>query len=273
MKYLFCLIPVLFFCCAYNFEYGHSLADFQDKKFQDYLYGESLSKVEKKRLTRNMWVKMAESLAPSNLVIRQYCLIDLYKGKTFHRKRIKNQLNILGKDIWREGYSYWLYVKPLLFEYHKKFNRYGPFIEDMDRKFQETSYLWKDGKLYPAPFGDIRRSPLENEFQSGLPIQSSKDLYPLSIEVIFPDTIVYKIKGSALGFNTHIPLEDQIVVTTTDTIYINKCDNSQVPFEWYKGYDKKYEDKSAEFKDTFNWRRIISLKEMWQSYLITSKKK
>jgi hypothetical protein len=143
----------------------------------------------------------------------------------------------------------------------------------MDKKFQETSYLWKDGKLYPAPFGDIRHVPLEDEFQLGLSIQSDRYLYPLFIDVISPDTIEYHIIGSALGFNTHIPFTNQIVVVTSDTIYIKRYDGYSIPFKWYDGYDKKYKSLGAEFKDTFNWKRIISLKKMWQLYIKTSRKK
>jgi len=259
-------------CCAYNFEYGYSLANFQDKKFHDYLYGKSISKEEEKRLTKNMWVKTAEAMAPSNLVVRHYCLIDLYKGRAYHKRRIRGQLNILGKDIWREGYSYWLYVKPMLSEYHKKFHRYGSFIKNMDKKFQETSYMWKDGKLYPAPFGDIRRIPLEDELQTGVPVLSDRKIGPLFIDFISPNIVIYHIISSSIGLNTHIPLEDHIVVVTPDTIYVNGYDGTITPFKWYEGYDRKYKDMSAQFKDTFHWKRITSLDAMWKLYTLTLRK-
>ena len=274
MNYLFYLVPailmLLFFSCTYNFEYGSSLANFQEKKYNDYLDNVPLIKKEEKRLKKNMWVKMSECTAPSNLVIRHYCLIDLYKGKSFHRKRIGVQLEILGDEIWREGYSYWLFTKPLLVEYYKKFNRYGTFIENMDKKFQEISYLGKDGKLYPPPYGDIRHVSLEKDLQGNSSIQSNRDIYPLIIQVS-SDTIEYFIQKCPIGFNTHVPLETQTVVVTKDSVYIKKDDGTHEPFEWYKGYDKKYEDKGAEFKDTFNWKRIKSLspKKMWEIYIGT----
>lgn len=275
MNFLLCIISIvlilLFLGCTYNFEYGSSLANFQEKKYHDYLDHKPLTKEEKKRLTKNMWVKMAEGAAPSNLVIRQYCLIDLFKGRASHRRRIGAQLEILGEDIWREGYSYWLFIKPLLIEYQKKFNKYGDFITQMDIKFQETSYLRKNGKLYPAPFGDLRHVPLEASLQSAPPIQKNKELYPLIINVIQPDTVEYFVQRCPLGFNTHIPLETQTVVVTHSSVYVKKLDGKLEPFKWYKGYDKKYKNKEAEFKDTFNWRRIRSLnpQEMWEIYTDT----
>ncbi len=266
---LILVITLLFFGCTYNFEYGSSLANFQEKKYNDYLDNKSLTKEEKKRLTKNMWVKMAEGAAPNNLVIRQYCLIDLYKGRASHRRRIGAQLKLLGEDIWREGYSYWLYTKPLLFEYYRKFGAYGTFIRQMDKKFQETSYLWQDGKLYPAPFGDIRHIPLEDSLQGSAPISKNREIYPLIITIVDRDTIEYFVQKSPLGFNTHIPLETRTVVVTPRTIFVRNIDGKEVPFQWYKGYDKKYESKGAEFKDTFNWKRLKSLspKDMWKIYI------
>lgn len=272
MNFLFYLIPLilvlLFVGCTYNFEYGSSLATFQEKKYNDYLDNVPITKEEKKRLTKNMWVKMAEGAAPSNLVIRHYCLIDLYKGKHSHSKRIGTQLEILGEGLYLEGYSYWLYIKPLLVEYKKKFNIFEIFIENMDKRFQETSYLWKDGKLYPPPYGDVRHIPLEDSLQSALSVQSYKSIYPLVIQVLSPDTVEYFIKGNPVGFNTHVPLETLTVVVTCDTVYVKKANGDHQPFKWYTGYENKYKDKGAEFKDTFNWRRIKSLrpKEMWAIY-------
>jgi hypothetical protein len=261
---------ILFVSCAqYNFEYGSSLANFQDDKFKDYKANKSLTEEEEIRFENNLWVKTAAAgAAPGNLPIRHYCLIDLFKGKAKNKRIIEKQLEKVGDEIWREGYSYWLFTKPMLVEYWKKFGEFGFFIKNMNKKFEETAYMGADGKLYPAPFGDLRYVPLEMESQSAKPVSANTEVYPIIIRIIEPDTTEYLVQKCPLGFNTHVPDKVQTVrVFDNGSVYV--YDNGvYLPFKWYEGYDKKYKDKEAEFNDTFSQERINSLdvKDLWKKY-------
>lgn len=269
MKYLTILLAFLLLGCgAYNFEYGSSLADFQDKKFQDYKAGKGWTAEEEARFKNNMWARMACELAPGNLPVRHYCLIDLFEGKANHTEIIGVQLDSLGDEIWREGYSYWLYTKPFLEEYAEKFKQFGLFIIEMEKKFQETAYIGPDGKLYPAPYGDLRHQALEMDLQTSEQVSENEIVFPLVIK-IFGDTIEYTVEPCALGFNTHVPKEKQVVrVYDGGTVSVVQEDGTYKPFQWYQGYDKKYKDKEAEFNDTFDPARINSLniKKLWKEY-------
>lgn len=264
---LILLILILFGCASYNFEYGSSLADFQDQKFEDYKAGKGWTAEEEIRFKNNLWARMACELAPGNLPVRHYCLIDLFDGKANHTGLIGNQLDSLGDEIYREGYSYWLYCKPFLEEYAEKFKQYDLFIIEMERKFQETAYIGADGKLYPAPYGDLRHQALEMDLQSSQQVSEDGHVFPLAIKIL-EDTIEYTVEKCALGFNTHIPSKSEIIRVFNDSVYVVQDDGSYVPFHWYEGYDKKYKDKEAEFNDTFDKNRINSLNvgKLWKKY-------
>lgn len=273
MKNFFVLLSTLILfigCVGYNFEYGSSLSNFQEEKFRDYKENKPLTKEEKIRFEKNLWVKMAEELAKNNLVVRHFCLMDLYEGKSRHKERLQEQLDELGKDIWKESYSYWLYTKPLLVEYDKKFKNFGSFIKAMDEKFQKTAYMGIDGKLYPAPYGDLKHVPLENHLQSANPVSSEIKIYPLIIRIIQPDITEYFVQKCPIGFNTHVPSKTQTVrVIGNDTVCVLQDNGDCTLFKWYEGYDKKYKDKEEEFNDIFSDERINSLnvKKLWKKYI------
>ena len=267
----FLILPILFLfvgCALYNFEYGSSLANFQDQKFKDYKENKPLTAEEKDRFENNLWVKTAVKLAPGNLPIRHYCLIDLFNGKARNKRRIEEQLNKVGDEIWRESYSYWQYTKPFLEAYSKKFGKFGSFIQDQDKKFQKTAYLGADGKLYPAPFGDLRHVPLEMSLQATPPISENTEIYPIIVKVIKPDTLEYLVQKCPLGFNTHVPDKVQTLRVLDGSVYVVQNNGTLLPFKWYEGYDKKYKDKETEFNDTFSPERINSLdvKDLWKKY-------
>lgn len=275
MKYILLFIALLSIGCSkYNMDFGSTLADFQDQKFEDYKAGKTLSDEEMTRLKNNLWVKTAYQLAPGNLVVRQYCLIDLYKNKTSNKRKIGKLLEQIGSDIWREGYSYWLYTKSFLLEYDKKFKRFGPFITDMDERFQQTSYMGPDGKLYPAPYGDLRHVPLENFLQgsSSALVNSALvniEIYPLIINYLSPTLTEYLVQPCPLGFNTHVPSKAQrITVDSNNVCIIQPESGGCVPFHWYEGYDKKYKDKEDELRSTFSEERFNSLNVhlWWKKY-------
>lgn len=238
-----------------NFEFGSSLADFQDEKFKQYKAGKSISSKEKRRLKYNLWVRMATKMAPGNLVVRHYCLMDLFSKRPRYKKKIQDQLDKLGNKIWREGYSYWLYTKYFLVEYDKKHKAFGTFVKEMDSNFQDTAYKAKDGKLYPAPYGDLRHIPLEK--QGTIPVSTNKDIFPVKVTMISRSEIEYRISACALGFNTHIPDKDFIVRVRDNGANVSVYEGGKyTPFKWYEGYDKKYGSKEAELKDTFSKSRI-----------------
>ena len=89
------MFTLLIGCAGYNFEYGSSLADFQDQKFKDYKAGKKWNSEEETRFKKNLWAKTACVLAPGNLPIRHYCLIDLFDGKANNKEKIR----ILRKNI------------------------------------------------------------------------------------------------------------------------------------------------------------------------------
>jgi hypothetical protein len=273
----FVFVFLIIGCNKYTFEYGSSLANFQTQKFKDYNENKLLTEEEKIRFKKNLWTRTAVKLAPGNLPIRHYCLIDLFSGKAKNKRKIKEQLKKVGDEIWREGYSYWLFVKPFLEAYSEKFGEFGFFIKDMDKKFEKTAYMGPDGKLYPAPFGDIRHAPLEMESQSAKPVSANIEIYPLIVRILewtepdielHTDTTEYLVQKCPVGFNTHVPDTVQTVRVLPDGSVYVYTNGKYIPFKWYEGYDKKYKDKEAEFNDTFSQERINSLdvKDLWKKY-------
>lgn len=240
-----------------NFDYGSKLANFQDKKFKEYCDNKKISKKDLATLKDNVWVKLAENLAPGNLVIRHLCLIDLFEDNNKNVDEIKAQLDIIGADIWREGYSYWLYTKPFLVAYSAKFGWFNEYIKEMDKKFAKTAYIGKDSLVYPAPFGDIRHVFLENSADTTL-IEDNINLFPIEKKTISSNEIIYQIKECPVGMNTHIPKENQTIVVKNGMVFISK-NEILVDFIWYDGYDKKYDNIYKKILDTFSLKRIFSL--------------
>lgn len=242
-----------------NYEYGSSLANFQDKKFQDYLKGQNvLTEKEKKRLKENLWIKMAHKFAPNNLVVRHYVLWDLFECSKDHYLSIRELLDKLtgvsyvgSNSLYLEGYSYWLYVKPFLIEYNKKFGDiFKDFVATTDYLFSQTAYEL-NGILYPAPYGDVRHVPLENQEKIyGQDIGA----FPLIKTTGTDDIIRYTIKACPIGCNTHVPNNKTVVEIKNGGVFIK-----DIPFKWYEGYDKKYDNKMAELKDTFSFKRLFSI--------------
>lgn len=228
-----------------NFEHGGSLADFQDGLFAKYISGEKITPQELRRLELNKWVSAARVLAPNNMVVRQYCLIDLVRGDKGNKGVIVDLVNkVAPEDVWLEGYSYWLYAKPFLESYDEKFEvaELRKLIKDVDSIFAKTSYKRGD-KLYPAPFGDLRDVPLEDSLQYGVP---SKEV---SVGIITKSGDTYFIKATPLGFNMH---------TSEVGAEIKIIDGQPENFVFYEGYDKKYKNSFSELIDMLDVRRFLS---------------
>lgn len=242
-----------------NFDTGTTLADFQQSLFDKLQENIPITPAELSRLEGNYWVKAAETLAPSNLVVRHYCLIDLIKKNLGHYKQIVAQINKLtyasksNDRIWAEGYSYWLYTKSFIVQYYMKIIphndvRYyylSEVVSSIDKNFLATAYL-RGSIWYPAPFGDLRDIPLEPE------LQNNKEPSPsCSIGCVSKTSDVsYTIQGWSVGLNPHTP---------SHTYDIKIIDGIPLGFVFYNGYALKYPSIISEWADILNLKRIFSL--------------
>lgn len=252
-------------CSTYTFTYGSQLADQQKKALTSYTNNKPIKQSTIDSLENNLWIKMAIESCPCNLVIRHLCLLDLINNKSNNIKKINQQLNILGSRLYLEGYGYWLYVKPYLIEYSKKFGIYTQYIKDMDILFATSGYQLNGiGVIYPAPFGDIDSIPLEN--QDSTLLVDNFEMFPVTKKTLYGSVIEYNIDKTIIGLNTHIP-SDSMTIIISDNVCIIKTD-SCVPFPWYKGHDKKYANKIEELNDIFRNDRVnwIRASKWWKKY-------
>lgn len=263
------IIVLLFLTgCAstYNFDYGSKLADFQEEKFKEYKDGTTIDEKDLERLEKNLWVKGANQFAIGNLTVKHLCLKDLVKGKDKNKRKIKKQLDTLGTNLWREGYSYWLYTKPFLTEYRDKFGMFNEYIKSIDLRFKQTAYKGKHGMLFPVPFGDISNISLEDQDEEGM--LSDIELFPVDKKKISNSIIEYHITKCPIGLNAHIPVENSVVrIIDNDNVCLYENGECK-EFPWYEGYDKKYKNLFEELKDVLRKERITSLlaKKWWKEY-------
>ncbi|MBE3085373.1 MAG: hypothetical protein IMZ64_04035 [Bacteroidetes bacterium] len=206
-------------------------------------------------MEQNLWVAAASRLAPGNLVVRQWALIDLLKGEPNNRDRIYNMMNILSYKqpgilrIFGEGYSYFNYTMDIVGEWVEKFNviMVKNLVNMIEQGFISTSYIRK-GVWYPAPFGDLRDIPLNPD------LQISHDITNRVLSNVCCNScegrLWYTITGKPIGLNTHISKNDSIVSIKNGI---------PTTFKFYEGYDKKYKNSWEEFKDTFDLKRILSI--------------
>ena len=234
----------------FNFQSGTELAIFQDQLIAKYNNGDlKLNASDIDKLYHNTWVDMATVMAPCNLVIRHLCLQDLFAKGRYNESKILSQINIIGKnDIWIEGYSYWEYSLMMLRPYARDLgsNSIGLKIASINSFFSLTSYIGPDGKKWPAPFGDLRKGPLSDQF-GGISMTYRVDFFT-------KNEAVYTIQDRNLGMNTHTPRKS--VLTIRNGV---PMDSKGVEFHWYDGYDKKYPNKLAEILDTISLKRLFSI--------------
>lgn len=250
------------------FKFGTKLAIQQDILF-DFIKDLKVIHDPKKakELQQNVWVALSCRLAPSNLVIRQYCLIDLLAKKPVYRNKIMWLLKKLApydtndkyfwtEDacIWLEGYSYWFYVKHFLCLYVEKFKdeEISKYIARIDRGFALSSYK-RNNHLAPAPFGALRDVPLEESLQNKTPLN---DIILLPLCKLCEN--VYSVDKHYLGFNSHVPHKAYICLTEE-----GHPDN----FEYYTGFDNKYANVFEEIFDMLRWGKI------WSAIKLTFEKK
>lgn len=247
-----------------NFQNSSSLADFQDNLFLKYKNGIKITEKEKNILNGNMWVKLAETFSPCNLVTRHFCLIDLINQTPENDWRILNQMKILTKfdsnPLWSEGYSYWLYTRKMLIEYASKLIfadiEIIKLIDEIDTNFVLSAYE-RNGLLYPAPFGDLRNIPLSEQLQGKMSKISFVNKFLTKTQ---NDT--YIVSPVCMGFNTHPPFYREKYVIRKGTPYKDSDLNKE--FKWYGGYDKKYKNKTEEILDYIKPRRLFSI--LFQTY-------
>ncbi|MFW6273020.1 MAG: hypothetical protein ACOC2U_04510 [bacterium] len=254
------LILFLVGCCGSglnNLQYKNfntsTLALMQDRVFNKLSNSDTISNDEINRLKNNCWVRWAEKLAPNNLVVRNLCLLDIIENDTKRIKRIYSQVESLVyydktfHYIWAEGYSYWLYTKPILKMYSNRFDveYIKSLIENVDENFQKSAYI-RDGVLYPAPYGDLRNEPLEDTLQNINKVETNVIL----THIVKIDSI-YRIAAWEVGLNTHITKKPMSIKIIDGHPHIMKND-SLFEYEWYSGYNKKYKCKIDEITDVLD---------------------
>jgi len=237
---------------VFNFQHGFSLANFQDSIFSKIIENKEISKSEKQRIYDNLWVKIAFFIAPNNLVVRHLCLHDLASKSKDHLQMIEIQLEALTyklqskNGLWAEGYSYWLYTKRFLKFYADFFGSevLNKYIQNIDKSFCQSAYL-RQSILYPAPFGDLRDIPLEDDLQNPQLVEKFCNFFPVN-----KSSDTYFISGSFSGLNTH---------TQRDNINIIIENGYPKNFKFYLGYDKKYKNKFHEICDIISliWRLLL----------------
>lgn len=240
-----------------SFIYGTKLAKLQDRTFEDIVNGKSVNPKIYKKLKENLWITLSEKIAPNNLVVRNYCVLDLLNKSCFNYEKIYKLCCILSNEtIWLEGYSYWLYTKRFLKEYYSKClldrNRglaLALLINKIDSSFADTAYKRGD-KLYPAPYGDLRDQPLVYSLQDEDPTPTCRK------SLVVKDYPRYYIKPAPLGFNLHTPSKESTYVINGEGFpesYDGKI------FQWYTEYKNKYPSFLHEIRDMMNFRRILSI--------------
>jgi hypothetical protein len=227
-----------------NFKTGYPLAEMQDRLLAGLAAGQPISARDLQEMEANLWVDLAEELAPGNLVIRQFCLIDLARGTATREGRIWRQLNILGglngrreEQLWLEGYSYWLYTKAALVPYLARFPspRITQFMQRTEEKFRLASYRRSDGRLYPVPMGDLWDGPLENHLQNPSGVPASVRFANVS-KYTLNGAVYYQVWSNPVGFNLHTPDETRSLRIYQDRPYAF----AGPAWVYYQGYAAKY---------------------------------
>ena len=229
---------------------GSKLADFQDAVYIKLRTGVGVTRSDIAKIKGNMWVTTAATAAPGNLVIRHYALYDMV---TSSRNKYSKMLSMIQRvsdncNIWFEGYSYWLYTRKILRQYvvmNPETTELLGMISSIDDGFQTTAYI-RDGKLYPAPFGDLRDIPLDDYLQDGMKVSDTCCIGP-----VCKSGKQYRIEACPLGMNTHSPSKSQLVA-------INDKGQPE-EFKFYTGYDKKYSNWRSEWGDMLRWTRFKSI--------------
>ena len=246
-----------------NLMSGTKLAIFQDQCLSAIRGGYTITSDKLNLLTGNLWCKFASFFAPSNLVIRQACIIDLTLGRPYHAEKLIDWINKLsyspgpevGPRIWAEGYSYWEYTIEALSLWLDRFDgsvwekEITSLYNKIDKGFVLTSYL-RDGRWYPAPFGDVRDEPLSLRLDTRhemKPVSIQTKYFKLNFDVM--DRVRYEIIAKPVGLNAHVPCDNYQLSISPNGI--------PAGFKFYEGFDKKYKSTLDIWKDTLRLKRIL----------------
>jgi hypothetical protein len=257
----------------WNFSFNTiDLAILQENYEAIYKQGGTITSEQLSNLKKHVWVILASKLAPSNLVIRHWCLIDLFSNSPDHADKIKEMIDLLsykkddnGMRIWAEGGYYFWYTMCILQLWLDKFFSWGAslpllpimskicqMIEEICKGIAETAYF-RNGEWYVAPFGDVRKSPMSN-MPIGIDLQNIKQQSNAVISVISRSSqnsniVVYKLRARPIRFNLHIPKNNAKVTVINDTV---------IGFKFYTGWSSKYKNQWDELWDMLSFKRLIS---------------
>jgi hypothetical protein len=260
-----------------------ALAVLQENYEAIYKQGGTITPKQLSDLKKHLWVILASKLSPSNLVIRHWCLIDLFSGSPDHVNKIKKMVDLLsyekddnGMRIWAEGGYYFWYTMVILQLWLDKFAKtpdnssfltvsaIKTLINKICRGIAETAYL-RAGQWYIAPFGDVRDAPM-NDMPIGIDLQNIQQQPYVIISVITrvcnssPWTgtlppITYKLKARPIRFNLHIPKNDCTTLVIDGIPFVN---GTATKFSFYDGWGKKYKSTWAEICDMLSLKRLLS---------------
>jgi len=260
-----------------QFKYGVDLADWQEEMIrkwnEDSYTAEDIAEVIASQ--KNLYITVGRYIAPSNLIIRQYCIEDLYLHTPKHLKEISHLYEILSdypqSDIWLENYSYWRYMREALDSYIEYFSKWDKVPEVINgigylgysrfqtyAAFLRASYKNAKGdKCYPAPYGDLRFVEIENEFnlfKSTFYPQHNYSIQPSFLEIHdLLHSIKYVVKPIPRGLNSHVPHSKRHIV---DVIY--NADETSFTVQNFKFYTERNSVKHW-FSPYLNWRGWLSI--------------
>ena len=272
----------------WNFSFDTTaIATLQESYEAIYKKGGTITAEQLSDLKKYVWITLAGKLAPSNLVIRQWCLIDLFSNSPDHAKKIERMIDLLsykkddnGMRIWAEGGTYFSYTMDILQLWLDKFpitvslsepkstpslslttiyyiQQITGLLDKIRKGIAETAY-WSNGAWCVAPFGDVRPGPMSN-LQTGIDLQNIQQQPEVTISVISrigssraglnAAYIPYTLKAKPIRMNLHIP-KDDLTVSVVDGIPIK--------FKFYSGWSDKYKSTWAEICDMLSPKRLLS---------------
>jgi len=235
-----------------NIRNSTELVRFQTRVFNNYKQGILPSNDTLKQMRENVWVIAASKTAPSNIVIRQWCLLDLLDDKDNHKNKIYDMVNLLSykKDsrIWLEGYSYWLYTREIFNDWLIKFgdDRINNLVIKIDNGFVKTAYL-RGSIWHPAPFGDLKNIPLSQDLQEKCKVKDNA-----IAGIVIMKKNIYEIKSYPIGMNIHIPVNDA---------KIEIIDGKPANYTFYTSIQNKYPDNVTYINDVLNTKRLNSIEK------------
>lgn len=252
--------------CNLNFTNGHALAVKQDSLITIYKENGKIENTESvvKKMRKNFYINSTWKQNPTNLHIRQYLLICVFdKNITDFSEDALQMINDLsvwnGERTWLEGYSYWLYTKVAIELYIEKYPMgkytliFSEIIKEINTFFRKTAFYNAQEQLwYPAPFGDLRKRPLEKQELMGVDTADTVKLSNVMKITPVAGMTRYIIDATPIGLNTHTQKSESDVYIFNGVV----SDLVGTGFSYYTGYSNKYKDKKAEIFDYLSPKRI-----------------